>query len=46
MFITTNNVHNSTPPAFNLSIFTEQDGTAINNEDFSIRKHGNIYSIL
>ena len=28
-----NNVHNSTFPSFNLTIFTEEDGTTINNED-------------
>ena len=33
LFITTNNIYNSTFPAFNLSMFTEEDGTTINNKD-------------
>ena len=33
LFITANNLHNLIFPSFNLSMFTEADGTAINNED-------------
>ena len=36
-------------PSLNLSMFTEEDGTIINNEDrkeFSVRKNAKIYSIL
>ena len=39
----------STFLSFNLSIFTEEDGTTINNEDkkeFLIRKNAKIYWIL
>ena len=38
---TTNNPHNATFLYFNISMFTEEDGTSINNEDrkeFQIRK--------
>ena len=33
MFITAINLHNPTFPSFNLSMFTEEDSTTINNED-------------
>ena len=33
MSLTTSNLHNSTFPSFNLSMFTKEDGTTINNED-------------
>ena len=39
----------STFPSFNLSTFTEEDGTTINNEDrkeVKIRKNAKDYSIL
>ena len=44
-----NNLRNLTFPSFNLSIFTEEDATSINNEDrkeFYIRKNAKIYSFL
>ena len=36
MCLTTNNLHNSTFPSFNLSMFIEEDGTTINNENKGI----------
>ena len=33
LFITTNNLHNSMFPSFNLFMFTEGDNATINNED-------------
>ena len=34
-------------PSFNLSVFTEEDGTAINNEDKILnKKNAKTYSIL
>ena len=49
MFITANDLHNSTFPSFNLSMFTEEDGTTINNGDrneFQIRKNAKVYLIV
>ena len=46
LVITTNKLHNSTLPAFNISIFTEEDGATITNEDekeIEIRKNIKIY---
>ena len=46
---TTNNVHNSTFPFFNLSRFTKENGATINNEDrkeFQVLKNAKIYSVL
>ena len=33
LFITTNNLHNSMFPSFNLFMFTNEDCTNINNDD-------------
>ena len=46
--ITADNLHNSTFPSFNLSTFTEEDGTTIKNEDKRIpnKKNAKIYSVL
>ena len=33
LFIKTSNLNKPTFPSFNLSMFSEEDGTAINNED-------------
>ena len=33
LFITTNNLHNSMFPSFNLFMFTKEDCTNINNDD-------------
>ena len=45
-FLTTNNLHNSTLPFFDLSLLTDVDGTNINNEDMKEFKEKIIYSIL
>ena len=46
---TTNNRHNATFLCFNLSMFTEEDGTSINDEGrkgFQLRKNAKIFPIF
>ena len=46
---TTNNPHNATFLCFNLSMFTGEDGTRINNEErkgFQLGKNAKIYPIV